>query len=121
METDTDEFLASYIETALWSSSDDSGIPFDSAKYLDTVIADETIAKMAADCQKFKEACAGIIDPDLPQYPIARDFWLTRTRRIPGFWNEDYPRAVTQELTDLARAFPECQLYLGFDGKLYLA
>jgi hypothetical protein len=50
-----DQFTAAYIEAALWSSTDDAGRPLDS---LDNELADETRAKMEADCQKFQAECA---------------------------------------------------------------
>lgn len=112
------KFLDSYIETALWSSTDDTGIPLDSEKYSDCEIAPETREIMRLDCEKFLEkidVCA--IEQTLEQ--IAHDFWLTRNRHGAGFWDGDYPKEQGKQLTDIAHGFGECNLYIGDDGKIY--
>jgi len=120
-------FLASYIETALWSSADDAGIPLDNSKYSDVELAPETIERMRADCEKFETEYAkitsGLDDSVLRSFPpdshIPHDFWLTRNHHGAGFWDGDYPEAIGKQLTDLAHSFGECDLYIGDDGKIY--
>lgn len=125
-----DKFLASYIETALWSSTGDNGEPLDSSDYSDIELADETIAKMSADCIKFEKAARGLFDAyddtsdDSPlrfaDFPVAHDFWLTRNRHGAGFWDGDYPKPLGEQLTELAQSFGECNLYIGDDKKFYI-
>ena len=92
--------LDSYIETALWSSTDENGEPLDSSKYADAVIAPETRAKMQADLDAFFAR----IDAEKLHYgkddaTFAHDFWLTRNRHGAGFWDGDYSKVqVAQEL-----------------------
>ena len=120
-----DSFLASYIETALWSSTDDNGTPLDR---LDLELADETREQMRLDCESFETKVRTLLEPlDMsvinsipnPAY-VAHDFWLTRNGHGAGFWDGDYPEELGKQLTDLAHSFGECTLYIGDDGKLYL-
>ncbi len=113
-------FLSSYIETALWSSTDDAGIPLDDAKYSDVELAPETIERMQVDCECFIKESASILDANTTEYPVAHDFWLTRNHHGAGFWDGDYPEPIATQLTDLARSFGECDLYIGDNGKIYL-
>src|SRR5207237_8100038 len=93
-------FLSSYIETALWSSTDEAGIPLDDAKYSDVELAPETIERMRADCERFQteydKLISGLDDSVLRSFPpdshIPHDFWLTRNHHGAGFWDGDYPK-----------------------------
>jgi hypothetical protein len=120
-------FVRSYIETALWSSTDDTGTPLDSAEHSGTELAESTIQRFIADCEKFETESDPIINSVteyhaaslLSRQPIAHDFWLTRNRHGAGFWDGDYPEPIATQLTDLAHSFGECDLYIGDDGKIY--
>jgi hypothetical protein len=126
-----DKFLASYIETALWSSTDFDGTPLDDSKYADAELDPKTRARMAADCEKFQAEYAklvsGLDDSVLRSFPqsdhdgdrIAHDFWLTRNRHGAGFWDGDYPEPIATQLTDLAHSFGESDLYVGDNGKIF--
>lgn len=117
LNRDVDAFTLAYIECALWSSTDADGVPLDSAHSWSD-LADETLNKMVADCAKFQAQA------DLTAYPInhaGHDFWFTRNGHGAGFWECVYG---TDEqcalLTKQAKAFGECHLYVGDDGKIYL-
>lgn len=119
-------FVRQYIECALWSSTDDDGTPLDNAKYSDNELAGETIARFVGDCTKFENACEQFPEFDavrngFPNRPsaIAHDFWLTRNGHGAGFWDGDYPEPIATKLTDLAKSFGECDLYIGDDGRIY--
>jgi hypothetical protein len=124
-------FELSYVETMCWSSTDDAGTNFDASDYSDTEFADETIARIKADCAKFRVLADGAFESfnessdDYPinpaQYHVAHDFWLTRNHHGAGFWDGDYPEPLATTLTDLAHTFGEQNLYVGDDGKFYLA
>jgi len=124
-----DKFLASYIETALWSSTDgsDEGTPLDDSKYADAELHPDTLARFKADCEQFERAYIEIVskldDQTVRSFPpdsrIPHDFWLTRNRHGAGFWDGDYPEPIATQLTDLAHSFGECDLYIGDDGKIY--
>ena len=122
-----DPFLASYIETALWSSTDESdpntgGNPLDS-NYSIKDIAPETLEVMKQDCDRFLKENAQLLrqaieEDDASWGTIAHDFWLTRNRHGAGFWDGDYP-ATGDALTEAAHAFGEANLYIGDDGRIY--
>lgn len=121
-------FLSSYIETALWSSIDEHGTPLDDSKYADTELAPDTLKRFEADCAKFQAQYAklisGLDDQVLRSFPpdshIPHDFWLTRNHHGAGFWDGDYPEPLATQLTDLAHAFGECDLYVGDDNKFHV-
>lgn len=128
-----DKFLASYLETALWSSNDEStpqgGEPMDH-NYSADDLADETIAAMSQDCKKFEPLADALIEAynkplDASEQfaprdgHLAHDFWLTRNRHGAGFWDGDYPEPLATQLTDLAHSFGERDLYIGDDNKIY--
>jgi hypothetical protein len=114
-----DRFTQSYIETMYWSSTDDDGTPFDSEKYADTQLADETLARIVADCEKFQTENADNLAPFSAE-DNGHNFWLTRNGHGAGFWDGDYPEPQATSLTEAAHQFGECDLYVGEDGKFYL-
>lgn len=126
--TDFERFTNAYIECALWSSTADDGTPLD-RDYDESDIAEETHARMQADCAKFVEENAATLDAADPQararircdtYEQAgRDFWFTRNGHGAGFWDGDWPEPYAKVLTDAAHAFGECDLYVGDDGRIY--
>ena len=117
-----DTFLASYIETALWSCTDSDGVPLDNSKYCDAELAPETLKKFEADCEAFA-AKGSVLYPEyfagLQSQTTAHDFWLTRNGHGAGFWDGDYPKAIGETLTEFAHSFGEVDLYVGDDGKIY--
>jgi len=124
-----DDFTTSYIETALWSESDESdesgGEPFD-ANYSSDDIADEAISEMARDCEKFQKEYGhlwaeleGVRGGYSVEASAGHDFWLTRNGHGAGFWDGDWPEEVGEALTKASEKFGACNLYLGNDGKIY--
>lgn len=120
-KTYENQFLKHYIAAALWSSNDEStpsgGEPFDK-NYGPEDIHPDTLAKMAADCEKFQsENAADLLHHDIPAG--AHDFWLTRNSHGSGYWDGDWPEGVSERLTDAAHAFGGVDLYIGDDGKIH--
>lgn len=118
-----DTFTIAYITCALWSSNDEStpqgGEPMD-RNYSMTDIAPETLRSMRDDCARFQEAHAALIErAGLSAESAGHDFWLTRNRHGAGFWDRGLGD-VGEKLTDAARAFGECNLYVGDDRRIYL-
>ena len=123
----TDKFLASYIETALWSSTDDSGEPLYSSKYCDAELSSNTLAIFKDDCRRFEMELHKLLAPlddlvirSMPDH-FAHDFWLTRNHHGAGFWDGDYPEPIATQLTNLAHSFGECNLYVGDDHLMHSA
>lgn len=115
-----DDFTLAYLEAALWASTDDDGDPLDQNYSFDD-FAPEAIAQAAADCQEF-QLKNGFSYND-PQYSDeekgGHDFWLTRNGHGTGFWDRGLKNG--EALAEAARAFGECHLYVGDDGKLYFS
>ena len=51
---------------------------------------------------------------------MAHDFWLTRNGHGTGFWDGDYPE-TGDRLTELAKKFGECNLYVTDDNEIEIA
>ena len=119
-----DDFTVQYIETALWSSTDESredgGDPMDD-NYSIADLSPETIRAMVADCDRFREAAGDMLDEHPDPTMGAHDFWLTRNGHGAGFWDGDW--AVNGDaLTAMVgwrTEFPEFHLYIGDDGLVY--
>lgn len=122
-----DEFVAAYLQCALWSSTSDDDEPLDS-RYSNDDLSDETIAKAWADCDAFYTANSVDIEADgsplSEQYGSSaaragHDFWLTRCGHGAGFWDGDWPEPAATRLTDASKAFGNVDLYVGDDGKVH--
>ena len=116
-----DDFTRQYIETALWASNDemtdDGGEPMDDR----FEVSLEFIAEAIRDCDRFRELAGEMLDEHPDPTMAAHDFWLTRNGHGAGFWDGDWPvngdalTAMVGWRTD----FPEVNLYIGDDGKVY--
>jgi len=123
------EFKHSYIRTALWSTNDESdpsgGVPMDDNYGIDD-IDPATLNKLFADCDKFCDLMEGLhkfigdgFDPCNNPNTAGHDFWLTQNGHGAGFWDGDWPEDVGTRLTEASKTFPEVNLYVGDDGKIY--
>jgi len=112
-------FLDQYIETALWSSNDESddqgGEPLD-RNYTRDDLAPETLDAMKADCLAFVDLADELLDLEYSQ--AGHDFWLTRNGHGAGFWDGDWPEHG-DKLTEISKGFGEANLYIGDDGLIY--
>jgi hypothetical protein len=121
MAAKVDSFVRQYLETALWSSTDESrdegGDPLDD-NYTIADIAPESVERAVKDCEAFRRDnaadLAGIDDES-----AGHDFWLTRNRHGAGFWDRGYPDGLGKRLTDSAHAFGEVHPMLGDDGRIH--
>lgn len=112
-------FLASYIRTALWSTSDEYGEPLDASCTPDD-LSPETLSQMEKDCEDFRDQASHVIASlEHPLSQIAHDFWLTRNRHGAGFWDSDYPEPQAKQLTEIARGFGSFDLFVGEDGNIH--
>jgi len=109
------DFLAAYIEAALWSSNDpDSGEPLDRA---DAELAPETLATMEKDCDDFIMEAGHLIST----YDASRaghDFWLTRNGHGAGFWDGDWEETQGDQLTAICEGYGHVDLYV-YRGQIH--
>jgi hypothetical protein len=113
-----ERFVQQYLETALWSSTDEDGEPLDKS-YSVTDLSADTIKQAREDCRAFIAANEDTLDAVPADYSQhAHDFWLTRNHHGAGFWDRGYGLAG-DVLTKAAHAFGEVDLYVGDDGTIY--
>ncbi len=125
--TALDTFTTAYIEAALWSSTDQSddqgGRPLDDTYGIED-LSEEAIKGMASDCAAFQEANRYLMDEAEEQHGMddeqaGHDFWLTRNGHGAGFWDRGMEE-IGDVLSDAAKSYGSCDLYVGDDGQLYV-
>lgn len=77
----------------------------------------ELTEKITADCKEFIKKSAGLI-PEREAAHAGIDFWLTRNGAGAGYWDGEWPEHG-EKLTELARSFGACEVYVGDDGFVY--
>jgi hypothetical protein len=118
------EFTQAYIETALWSSTDESdgsgGEPLD-ANYTEDDLAMKAKREMAKVCADFVWTNRKLLrESGLAAARAGHNFWLNRNGHGAGFWDEGLGD-VGDELSDACRPYGESYLYVGDDGLVHLA
>lgn len=106
-----------YLIAALWSSTDAKGEPLGSIYSLDDV-STEALSKALEDCTEFIQRCGPRLRPLEPEQ-VGHDFWLTRNGHGAGFWDRGLG-VLGELLSEAARSFGECELYVGDDGLIYM-
>jgi hypothetical protein len=108
-----------YLETALWSSVDDNGIPLD-RDYSINDFDPDGLKCQELELNSFLSQAERL--PDLYDHcditDLAHDFWLTRNRHGAGFWDGDYPDHIGRELTKLSHTFREVGVFVNSDDSL---
>lgn len=111
--------LDGYMQSALWSTSDDDGTALDS-NYSVADITGATKARMKENVARFLADvnAAGLSDArsHTKDSTIGHDLWLTHNGHGAGFWDGDYDHASDPELgnklSKIARKLPEMDLYV---------
>lgn len=120
------DFTKQFLETALWSSSDENdergGEPMD--KNYGVEDFDPTCRKrLEEECAKFWGQVSNEAKLRWDDGRAGHDFWLTRCGHGAGFWDGDYEYKDGVDdgacLTELSKAFGNVDLYVGDDGKVY--
>lgn len=128
-----DSFTRQYLETMLWSTTDNDAYDRGDDDCLDKNysiddIAPEAIAQAVADCERFQRENAGALeaaDEWLAQRAGDNDasgtaahlFWLNRNGHGCGFW--EFDGAAGESLDKACKGFGECWPYVGDDGSVY--
>jgi hypothetical protein len=118
-----DRFLSAYIECALWSSTDNAddtgGEPLD-ANYSVDDLSPECLEAMRKDCASFIAASGVDASDNWTADQAGHDFWLTRNAHGAGFWDRGHG-AEGADLTQHAKSFGSCDLYVGDDESIHAA
>lgn len=125
-----DEFTQAYITCALWSSNDIDDTPLD-YNFSEDDFAEITLAQIKRDCKVFQEENKVLLskayelrkdtDEERKAYTQAQaghDFWLTRNGHGAGFWDRGLGD-IGRTLTKQCEKYPQIDLYVGDDGKIY--
>ena len=116
--------FTAYVETALWSSNDESdeqgGEPMDK-NYGAADLSPECRAAMLADVDRFITCIesGGIDTSGISDDMLGHDFWLTRCGHGTGFWARGYAGNLGDLLTEICKTFGEPNLYVGDNGMIY--
>lgn len=115
-----DDFVGGYIEAALFVETDENGHSLNQ-KYSMAQIDNKTLQKIIKDCEKFQRDN----EQDLNEYyeifterNAGQDFYFTRQRVGTGYWDR-VPGKLGESLTLAAKKYPEQDLYVGDDNKIY--
>lgn len=92
-------------------------------------IAPETLDRIIADCKRFQEAHATVLQEayerdDYSDEQAGRDFWFTRNGHGVGFWDRDQLKGhvdLGESLTVASKSYSSVDAYIGDDGKVYLS
>jgi hypothetical protein len=124
--------VRAYLTTALWSSVDDEGEPFD-RNYSLSDFSQSALARAVACVGNFErendEALSAAIatgevvrGPDFNEWERAgHDLWLTRNGHGAGFWDGDWPKPYADVLTMNARNLGEVEIYVSQTGEVEMA
>ena len=116
-----DEFTTSYIESLLWSETDNAnesgGEPLD-RNYDWSDFTLEALHKIKNDCKAFQEQNAELLTQAGDDDQNGHDFCLTRNGHGAGFWDRGYGD-VGDKLTQACRPYGEMNVTV-YRGKLYV-
>ncbi len=104
-----------YLQTALWSSTDDEGNSLD-REHTPADIHHATLAAMLADWEHFNATSPYNLGSDHDSH----NFWLSRNGHGAGFFNDDeWTPEQQKEMQELAKRHGEYNLHVGDDGMIH--
>lgn len=119
-----DDFLASYIEAALWlTAAESAGGDPEKGEHLDAAftaddLTPESRQAVRADCLAFLTQTQHLIGADVAHAGFC--LWLDRNGHGTGFWDADrWPNSARAALHAAAQKTGEASIYVGDDGHLY--
>ncbi len=122
-----DAFTRSYLETALWSSNDESndqgGDPLDENYSIEDFTV-EALRESIDDCKSFQETEAEALEaayghgPSYGPESAGHDFWLTRNGHGAGFWDRGLGE-IGERLTRASKTYGSVYLMV-YRGKVTL-
>lgn len=135
-----DKVTRAYLESALWSSNDEStpsgGEPLDRNYGVEDFSA-KSVLRASNECAAFVERMAEaravwgdkaeeegveLDEGSFTSSDVGHDFWLSRNGHGVGFQDrpEKYGEELAEVYQDLARAAGECYVFVGDDGEIYI-
>lgn len=132
-ESMLEAFFRQYLETALWSSMDEStedgGEPMDE-NYCIEDIQEDVRSRLRTECVEFITANAADLEFWTDEWGTregagraGHDFWLTRNGSGTGFWDRfadgTDAHAAGDRLSEAAQACGPIDLYVGDDGLVW--
>jgi hypothetical protein len=122
-DIELDAFTRQYLETALWSSTDESGDSFEYKNFNIEDIAVETVMQAKRDCEAFQDDNEDHLDAAYKHRgyndeSAGHDFWLTRNGHGAGFWDRGLGEDG-RELTEASKPYGGVDLYVGDDEKIH--
>ncbi len=116
-QVDLDAMVEQYLETLLWSESDEEGSLED--RFEPSDIPAEVALEIREDCENCLELAGHLLTEDEEQdsTDVGHNFCLTRNGHGAGFWDGGYEHG--NALTEVAKTFGTNGLYVGDDGLLY--
>lgn len=119
----SDDDFRSYLQTILWSETDEDSDPLDDSYDVDD-FDHEGSQQQRKECESFiaenREAVDFLLENGIEMSTILHNFWLTRCGHGSGFW--DSPEKFdpyTEQLTDSSKRYGEKWVYIGDDGVIY--
>lgn len=118
------QFIAGYIECALWAESSDVDGEGTDDRSIGTVatLALETRMKLEMDASKFYVDNMDFLDAanlaGRDYDHLGHDYWLSRNGHGTGFWDRDLG-LVGDALHEAAKKTGERNLYIGDDGLIH--
>ena len=125
LECEFEQFLAAYIEAALFTCNDESdesgGEPLDK-NYGPSDISELAWKSMEEDCRNFlADNYKDLIKSDDWILMGGHNFWMSRCGHGTGFFDADqWSPAVRSRLQKAAKVWGDCHLYVGDDKKIYV-
>lgn len=108
-----------YLVCALWTDlQNEEGDQIDDKGIIDCT--PEMITQAEKECEEFKTLAGGLVDKYLETFneeQMGHDFWLTRNGHGAGFWDRGL-ESLGKELTDIAKTFGTCDIYLNDNDKV---
>jgi hypothetical protein len=112
---DIPEILTAFLSALLWSSGEE----FDEYTVRDIYAPD--VDRVAKEVINFCFMIGGIIPDDLmTNEQMGHDFALTRNHHGAGFWDRDYPKHLSDMLTETSHSFGEINIYIDGEGAIRL-
>lgn len=99
--------VSSYLEAALWTSTDDTGQPLDDAGWTAEDFDTESLDAAERQVAEFwdRATAEGLTEHWDPEQ-FGHDFWLTRNGEGTGFWDrDDYGSGAGDKLADMSSGY----------------